>query len=513
MAPRRLVPHTVAGLPKLGWLAVVPRAGGDVTALCGSAVERGDGWLVEGVWDGPFEAGEFHRGEALFGSGLRLDGERVVACASTALVDRLLFFESADRIVVSNSLLILLAATGARLVLEHDYTREFAALMAGIHGPPLPLTVGHPRLDALSQLYHGNLVIDGGGTAVAVRTRRHSFGSYEEYVERLQGTLAELADNAASVARRVPVELFSCVSAGYDSPAVACLAKRIGLGECFTTRPSNEPATARDFEDGAAVARVLGLRSHLLTPPSAAVSEDELYFMVPTTIGSEVALHDAARHLGTRRGASALFTGHLGGKVWGVDNHGGEPADDIRRTTDDGLSLSELRLEKGFFHVALPFLYARSLADLRRISSSPEMSPWRLGRLYDKPIARRILESAGVPRELFGQEKRLIWSAAYDLPYRPELREDFLAWLGARFGAAGVRLRAHRALHALDRSLMERRFRRGEPPPYRGLPPSIRGLALRGHQPRQLMTKWATERLADSLAGRLGAIPAEFRPS
>ena len=37
-------------MPKLGWLAVVDRAGSSLNVLHGEYVERGDDWLVEGVW-------------------------------------------------------------------------------------------------------------------------------------------------------------------------------------------------------------------------------------------------------------------------------------------------------------------------------------------------------------------------------------------------------------------------------------------------------------------------------
>jgi len=37
----------------------------------------------------------------------------------------------------------------------------------------------------------------------------------------------------------------------------------------------------------------------------------------------------------------------------------------------------------------------------------PEMAPWRLNSAYDRPIPRRILEEASVPRELFGMRKEV----------------------------------------------------------------------------------------------------------
>ncbi len=44
-----------------------------------------------------------------------------------------------------------------------------------------------------------------------------------------------------------------------------------------------------------------------------------------------------------------------------------------------------------------PHLYA--------ITRSEEMGPWTLGVSYDRPIARRLAEEAGVSRALFGQRK------------------------------------------------------------------------------------------------------------
>lgn len=55
---------------------------------------------------------------------------------------------------------------------------------------------------------------------------------------------------------------------------------------------------------------------------------------------------------------------------------------------------------------ALACFGAHDYRATQRISHSPEMRPWVLGRRYDKPIPRRILEEAGVPRGTFGEVKR-----------------------------------------------------------------------------------------------------------
>jgi hypothetical protein len=67
--------------------------------------------------------------------------------------------------------------------------------------------------------------------------------------------------------------------------------------------------------------------------------------------------------------------------------------------------MKEFRLRVGFVKVAIPFFGAARAEDIDKISNSGEMEFWRLGNDYDKPIPRRILETAGVPRGLFGVRK------------------------------------------------------------------------------------------------------------
>ena len=63
------------------------------------------------------------------------------------------------------------------------------------------------------------------------------------------------------------------------------------------------------------------------------------------------------------------------------------------------------------------------------VSQSAEMAPYTLGNDYDRPIPRRILESSGVPRELFGMRKKAV-ASHYNLPKNLELRRRFLRDIG-----------------------------------------------------------------------------------
>jgi hypothetical protein len=57
------------------------------------------------------------------------------------------------------------------------------------------------------------------------------------------------------------------------------------------------------------------------------------------------------------------------------------------------------------------------------------MKPWSLGNDYDRPIARRIAESSGVPREAFGIQKKGVARHFYRLPLSHDLRKLFLQHL------------------------------------------------------------------------------------
>src|SRR5258708_10810292 len=102
------------------------------------------------------------------------------------------------------------------------------------------------------------------------------------------------------------------------------------------------------------------------------------------------------------------------------------------------------------------------------------MAPWDVGGSYTRPICRRILEEAGVPRELFGMDKKAASVLFFDRnSFLSEAsRRDYEDWLahnppprGGLAGGleAGARAAA-RSLQAGARALPRRLARRGPPP-------------------------------------------------
>ena len=78
--------------------------------------------------------------------------------------------------------------------------------------------------------------------------------------------------------------------------------------------------------------------------------------------------------------------------------------------------------KSGIFASRRPSIGYSEFTSILKIGNSEEMRPWRLQRNeYDRPIPRRIVEEAGVPSELFGQQKK--WSSR-SLRYCNPNRDD-----------------------------------------------------------------------------------------
>jgi len=88
--------------------------------------------MVEGVWNGDFPSGNFHKAETFFGSGIRVECERIYFVSSATKNDHLFFCFDHERLLVSNSLVVLLGFTGATLDDTHDYYNESMSVMKGI---------------------------------------------------------------------------------------------------------------------------------------------------------------------------------------------------------------------------------------------------------------------------------------------------------------------------------------------------------------------------------------------
>ncbi|MFC2170272.1 hypothetical protein ACFLRM_06925, partial [Acidobacteriota bacterium] len=305
--------------------------------------------------------------------------------------------------------------------------------------------------------------------------------------------------NYASKERNFIVSPFSTISSGYDSAAVSSMVRKIDVKECFTSRKCSSilptwlsPRLAND--DGLPIARQLGFKTQYLNTSS--ISESELNFLAASCAAPELVFHDMAKFIELKCQASVVFTGADGGRIWDVHVKAEDKDDEIKRRDVSNFNLSEIRLKAGFIQVGLPFMYARNLKDIVNISRSEEMKPWRLKNEYDKPIARRIVEEAGVGRKLFGARKKAV-TKYYSYPKNITLRRKFFEFLKQEYNISPLVVYAHDVFIGLPAQFAMGVFY------YAGL----RSIIDRNYRPglnySRLMSAWATNLLADKTAAKL----------
>jgi hypothetical protein len=415
----------IAGWPPLAWLA---RCGPDGVEVSGGAMVESDAdWAFEGAWAGPVASGDFDRCPIVAGSGVRVRGAEALFVPPTSTVDRLCWMQSAaGRAVVSNSLPAVLAATGAELAEPESYPKAMRSISRGLERcvDSLPTTEGPLRLT-----YFRNLRWDGATlTPVpkpAVATELASFSVYRGFLAEGFGALAA---NMADPKRRSLFSFLGTLSSGYDANACTALAREAGCGEaiCFETSAMGHA------DSGVAVAEALGVRPIVIDrgawreEPADDFLPEVPFLAVGQGGGGLVEFHGAHRHLKNR----VLVTGFYGDSIWNPDWRRLGPG--IVRKDASGLGLCEYRLWAGFVNCPATFWGSRQVREVVALANADEMRPWRGEGDYQRPVPRRILEEAGVPRDRFGQRKRATPRAA---PHRsrrflrPASQRDYFSWL------------------------------------------------------------------------------------
>ena len=188
-------------------------------------------------------------------------------------------------------------------------------------------------------------------------------------------------------------------------------------------------------DSGEPFARMLGLEPVVVQRMAwRAGTLPEVPFIASDSHGGDVFFRGAESLLQGK----ILLTGYHGDKIWAKECHSAVD-ENIVRGDQSGLSVTEYRLFAGMIHCPVSFWGVRQIRDIHHISNSPEMAPWDVPGDYSRPICRRIVEGAGVPREMFGMEKKATWvllmlgkeflSPGSLADYTSWIRDRRVAWL------------------------------------------------------------------------------------
>ena len=414
--------------PCLSWVANMDLGTGKVLVFHGSHVETRETWCAEMVWNLPFDDGDFDRTDCTLGSGIRLRENMVTFVSASDTINRLLYTRSGDSLLVSNSLAALLAVSGMELLDSFDYPYALNSITNGLNAAIQ--TVPASR-DPIRVCYVRNLQVRGTDVGEVDKPRSNlEFGTYRDYREFLTTRAGQITANAGAGGRKHRVSSLATCSRGYDSPAVAVIAYQAGIRDAVTVaKARREPGLMFKINDsGAEIAGRIGLRCRSYTRHRRNYPHEDAIWAATGYIGDlNLTLFDYPGSV------SLLWNGFMGDTLWQPGHFVEEPM--ARLGGASGLRFSEARLELGVLLCAPAFWAIYHEKQIQRISLQREMDPWRIGGDYDRPIPRRIIEEAGIPRGSFAIRKMASsFNRDYGAPLSRNLREDFFDYIKLRDG-------------------------------------------------------------------------------
>lgn len=392
--------HTCRDLAKLGWCMVIHKDGKAIDVYAGSDVETKDSWFVSGVWDGDFEEADFAGAEFFCATGAKIEHGRVVVYSPTHERQRICYMEKDECLLFSNSIPLLIATAGEQIDKNCDqYEKILCSILWGTkeYTKEIPLANGK----TMYQIFCADIAVDDKYRLSLEPKRLHrDFVDYEDYYQSVLTVCRRIRDNGMDAHRSKRYKLATTASTGYDSAACAAILHHVG---CDTVMTFKGGSYNRD--SAVTIAQQIGY-SHI-------IERDHLGFK--TKLDSIDADFFVCGDIGIYLQFSAFeddFADHIvaigtsGSYMWDKD---GDVNPESKRSGYDfytaNLSFSEHALKKGYVVLPLPLYASTAVQSIQKISNLPEMEPWTLHSDYDRPICRRILETAGVDGRLFGHQK------------------------------------------------------------------------------------------------------------
>jgi hypothetical protein len=195
------------------------------------------------------------------------------------------------------------------------------------------------------------------------------------------------------------------LSGGYDSTGVAAFVAQAGGKRAAGFRTARPARSAPDAADsGERIAAALGLdyvaveRLTYLERTDLAEAD-----FVATGMAAEDVVFLGLEHEFQHR---MVFNGWWAGTEWA------EPTRDswkrVLPITTSGSDFTEFRLRADFIWMPLPVFGAIRTLDAPSLLDRAEMDAFRVGGSYDRPVARRVIEEAGLARGTFATHKRAV---------------------------------------------------------------------------------------------------------
>ena len=389
-------------IPVMAWLAEYEPGSQRLNVTHGAKVETTPTGLVEGAWNGDFDQFDFHRSSIFCGTGFRHHNGKLYFCSSTDRLCPLFSIRHNGSLYFSNSPSYLMVATGNCPIPSYPYYHYsiLRIFRQGLHCLDGTLPLAEKK--ALHMHFSAIVAVSDSGE---IHPRAFSAGpcpdDFDSYHTLLKKSVREVMENAGDQHRKLPLETAVAISSGYDSTACAAVAKEAGCKIAHTFFDSHADDPQED--SGVEIAHTLGMVCREFDRwkymESTQAPEAEFGFFPLNSNVPMTAMENAL--------SGMLYINGSSGDTYWKDGSQRETHHHAQAWSSGmtGISQLEFRLRVGYITLTPAYVAARHTDAMRRIITSAEMKPWSVGGKYDRPLPRRIAESGGVPREMFGIRK------------------------------------------------------------------------------------------------------------
>ena len=388
-------------LPPLAWCALYKKESPNVLIYHGDNVETFETFFVEGAWDGEFKLGEFDQAEFFVGTGGKLLSDQAVLFSTpNHVLERLYTITVEDTHYVSNSLPFILYISNSKLDSDYlYYESDLNTILNGINNYKnyIPLCDGRK----VNIYYYCNIIIDKNFNIIKrPKVEIKPFQNYDDYETRILQCLKKIVINGKSTDRKLKYDLITTISKGYDSAAISALAKEVGCNVAVTF---NQPEKYKD-DSGVEIAKRLGYDTIVTGNANDYLNNKELLeaeFVSSGELGSGIIFSSFEKKFKNK----IVFIGERGDKIWDKNWLDSNKNFRFKNEIFPATSMIENRLKSSYILLPVALYGATQWPSIHKISNSEEMKPFSIGGDYDRPIPRRILESRGVDRYMFGINK------------------------------------------------------------------------------------------------------------
>ncbi|MEH8244884.1 hypothetical protein Q7I21_02510 [Aeromonas veronii] len=387
-------------LPAMAWCSEFKDS--QLNIYFGTGVQVYQSGVFEGGWSNTDTPEQLDESGLFAGSGIFLQGGNVFAISPTHTCEAIYIIKTKSSTITSNSL---------ALALSFSSVNNFK--LSNVGGLIWTTTQGlnsYQRLvyrdESISIHRFVCCIVNTNSLLEIPHHPDYSFTSFKNYRSFLKRSILDIRETSR-------LHSYTCfLSKGYDSVACASLMKSLGGGLTMSIESSRSGID----DSGSEIAIALGLKNAVFTPKKRnqeLINGERIYTYSLNDIDASkfclgYGLEDECLEVETDLiSGSVVLTGFHGDKIWDINTL---PSKDIKRGDSSGSSLGEYRLRSGFVHIPVPMIGSLKHDELYEMSNSSAMKAWSIGGNYDRPIARRLAEEQGVPRESFGIRKSAVSS-------------------------------------------------------------------------------------------------------